>query len=237
MKRAFIYVRVSSKEQAESGYSIEAQQGACRRYVAERGWALAGEYVDRGESARTADRPEFKRMLRENTTDPADFVVVHKLDRLARNIEDHVLVRGQLRKQQTRLVSVTEAIDESPMGRMMENIAASFAEWYSDNLGQEVRKGMTQKARNGLWPSMAPIGYQNVRTGDGRKAESVLAPDPRMAPLVRDAFELYATGHWTLKTLATEMAKRGLRTRTGKPVARSKIAVMLHHSIYAGIVL
>ncbi|MGH3442624.1 MAG: recombinase family protein, partial [Nitriliruptorales bacterium] len=217
MKRAAIYVRVSSKEQAEGGYSIEAQQGACRRFVAERGWLLAGEYVDRGESARTADRPEFQRMLRENATDPAHFIVVHKIDRLARNVEDHVLVRGQLRKQGTRLVSVTEAIDESPMGRMMENIAASFAEWYSDNLGQEVRKGMTQKARNGIWPSTAPIGYRNVRTGLGRKSESVLEIDSETAPLVREAFELYATGQWTLTTLAAELEKRGLRTRNGKP--------------------
>src|SRR5438128_5089991 len=87
--KAVIYLRVSTKEQAEEGYSIPAQAEACRRFLADRGWELADEYVDRGESARSADRPQFQAMLAGLTGDRSiEHLVVHKLDRLARNLED-----------------------------------------------------------------------------------------------------------------------------------------------------
>ena len=238
MKRAVIYVRVSSKEQAEGGYSIQAQTEACRRFVLTQGWFLAEEYVDQGESARTADRPQFQRML-SDLAEHRDIsvVVVHKLDRLARNLSDHVTVRAKLDKLHVRLISVSEKIEESASGQLFEGILASLAQFYSANLGQEVKKGMFQKARNGLWPSIAPIGYLNHREDGSRRAESVLIPDPKTAPLVREAFELYATGEWSITSLHGEMTRRGLKTRNGRPLARSKIASLLRNKIYAGAVI
>ena len=238
MKRAVIYVRVSSREQAEGGYSIEAQLEACRRYVRERGWSLAHEYVDSGESATTASRPNLQKMLSDLSSgeQSASFVVVHKIDRLARNVADHVGIRGRLKKREISLVSVSENLEDTPSGRMVENILASVAAWYSENLGQETKKGMTQKARNGIWPTFAPIGYLNVREDAGRKAESLLALDDERAPLVRQAFELYATGQWTLTSLHAELKRRGLRTRRGVVPSRAKLAEMLKHKIYMGVV-
>ena len=237
MKRAVIYVRVSTAEQAEGGYSIEAQLEACRRYVREQGWSLAAEYVDAGKSATTASRPKLQEMLSSLVSgDPVSYVVVHKIDRLARNTLDHLGIRARLKKQDISLVSVTENLEDTPAGRMVETIIASVSAWYSENLGQEARKGMAQKARNGLWPSMAPLGYLNVRSGTGRRGESTLEIDPERGPLIRQAFDLYATGNWTLTTLQAELTTRGLRTRTGRPVSRSKLALTLRHKIYIGIV-
>lgn len=237
MKRAVIYVRVSSKEQAEGGYSLDAQLEVCRRFVTDKGWLVAGEYVDRGESARTADRPQFQEMLNRLSNDKSvSYVVVHKLDRLARNLEDHVTVRARLKKVGIVLVSATEALEETPSGKLVEGILASIAEFYSANLSQEVRKGMLQKVRNGGWPTIAPLGYLNVRSDGGRKAESRLVPDPVMGPLVREAFELYASGECSLSALHTTMAQRGLRTSRGLPIVRSKFALVLKNPIYIGTV-
>ncbi len=104
--KAVTYLRVSTKEQAEEGYSIPAQAEACRRFIADRSWEVADEYVDRGESARTADRPQLQAMLARLAEDPSiDCLVVHKLDRLARNLEDHAAVRAALRKAGVQLHS------------------------------------------------------------------------------------------------------------------------------------
>lgn len=119
---------------------------------------------------------------------------------------------------------------------MVEGIVASIAGWYSENLGLETRKGMEQKARNGLWPSIAPIGYLNVRTDGVRWAESVLKIDAERAPLITQAFELYSSGQWNLTSLHAEMAKRGLRSRRGRPVSRSILADVLKNKVYLGIV-
>lgn len=166
---ALIYLRVSTKEQAEKGdseegYSIPAQGEACLRACAEKGWNVADEFIDAGESARSADRPDLKAMLERVA------VVVHKIDRLARNIEDHVAIRAGLRRAGVQLVSVTENIEESASGKLVERIHALMAEFYSANLATEVRKGMTQKAKQGLWPAKAPIGYLNLREQGTAKA-------------------------------------------------------------------
>jgi site-specific DNA recombinase len=235
--KAITYLRVSTKEQAEEGYSIPAQAEACRRFIADRGWELADEFVDRGESARTADRPQLQAMLARLAEDPSiDYLVVHKLDRLARNLEDHAAVRAALRKAGVHLHSVTETLEDSASGKLVEGILASIAEFYSANLGQEIRKGMDQKAAQGGWPVRAPFGYRNIRRdGPGRRGESVLEPD-QQAPLVVWAFERYATGDLSLASLTEALSDRGLRNRLGNPPGISSIHRMLRNPVYAGVV-
>jgi site-specific DNA recombinase len=235
--KAVIYLRVSTKEQAEEGYSIPAQAEACRRFIADHGWELADEYVDRGESARTADRPQLQAMLARLAEDPTiEALVVHKLDRLARNLEDHAAVRAALRKAGVQLHSVTESLEDSASGKLVEGILASIAEFYSANLGQEIRKGMDQKAAQGGWPVRAPFGYRNVRRdGGGRGGEAVIEPDPQ-APLVVWAFERYADGSVALASLTERLAEKGLRNRLGNPPGNSTVHRMLRNPVYAGVV-
>ena len=238
-KRCVIYLRVSSREQADEGYSISAQREACRRLMKDRGWTLVNEYVDAGESARTANRPAFREMLdRIAEAESVDCLVVHKLDRLARNLEDHVMVRAKLRKSGVELVSVSESLEESASGKLVEGILASIAEFYSANLSQEIRKGLGEKARQGGWPGLAPTGYRNVRfESNSRRGEARIVPDDEQAHLVRQAFELYATGEWSVAKLHTELARRGLRTARGRVIARSKIAKLLQNRVYIGKVV
>jgi len=143
VKQAVIYVRVSSREQAEGGYSIEAQLEACRRFAGDQGWIIEDEFTELGESGRTDNRPAFKAvmaMLDEHGH--ITHLVVHKIDRLARNLADYAAIKARMKKLGIRLVSVSEGFEETPSGRLVEGIMATIAEFYSDNLGQEVRKGM-----------------------------------------------------------------------------------------------
>jgi site-specific DNA recombinase len=235
--KAVVYLRVSTKEQAEEGYSIPAQTEACRRFIADKGWELADEYVDRGESARTADRPQLQAMLARLAEDPSiEALVVHKLDRLARNLEDHAAIRAALRKAGVQLHSVTESLEDSASGKLVEGILASIAEFYSANLGQEIRKGLDQKAAQGGWPTKAPFGYRNVRRdGGGRRGESVLEPD-HQAPIVVWAFERYATGELSVAALTERLAEKGLRNRLWNPPGVSAVHGMLRNPVYAGVV-
>ncbi|MGH2573731.1 MAG: recombinase family protein [Actinomycetota bacterium] len=242
---AVIYLRVSTKEQAAKdetgeGYSIPAQREACLRYIAERGWNLAEEFVDAGESARTANRPMLKAMLGRIAEGGVGAVVVHKIDRLARSIEDHVAIRAALRRSGVQLVSITENIEETASGRLVEGIHALMAEFYSANLSSEIRKGMDQKAKMGGWPTRAPIGYLNLREKVAGKEIAKVVLDPERALLVREAFRLYATGEYSLPELQAAMHAKGLTSpyaaKSGAPVSMSKLAELLANPFYVGVV-
>jgi DNA invertase Pin-like site-specific DNA recombinase len=240
--RCVIYLRVSTAAQAErdlteEGFSIPAQREACVARIRDADWTLVDEYVDPGESARSIDRPQLQAMLaRIEQQGDVDAVVVHKIDRLARNMEDHVAIRAAIRHARVTLVSVTENLEDTASGKLVEGIHALMAEFYSANLATEIRKGMRQKARLGGWPYRAPIGYTNTREIiDGRSVARIV-PDPDRAPLVTLAFELYATGDFPLHQLADELDRRGLRSRskTRQPLSLNGISTMLHNPAYIG---
>ena len=243
--KALIYLRVSTKEQVAKdetteGYSIPAQREACLRHIAEKGWELADEFVDAGESARSADRPSLKAMLERVGAGDVSFVVVHKIDRLARNIEDHVAIRAALRKHGCSLVSVTENIEETASGRLVEGIHALMAEFYSANLASEIKKGMGQKAKMGGWPTKAPLGYLNTRERIAGKEIARVVLDPERALLVREVFRLYSTGEYSLTELQSTMGTKGLSSpfarKPGAPISIAKLAEMLANPFYIGIV-
>jgi len=163
-----------------SGFVPEAN----RRKADALGADIVAEFVDRGESARSADRPELKRMLQFVTSEPIAYCVVHKVDRLARNRADDVEINLALTKAGARLVSATENIDETPSGMLLHGVMSSIAEFYSRNLANEVLKGLNQKARSGGTISRAPMGYRNVRRldGEGREVRTVEIDEERGPP-------------------------------------------------------
>lgn len=247
MKRTAIYLRVSTSAQAKrnrepEGYSIPAQREACMRKAASLDAEIVGEYVDRGESAKTADRPELCALMeRVKHERDLDYVIVHKVDRLARNRYDDATISYTLKAAGIELVSVTENIDDTPFGRFMHAIVAANAEFYSANLAAEARKGLIQKAKSGGTPNRAPIGYLNIRKMiEGHEVRTVEI-DPDRAPHVRWAITAYATGAYTLDTLQDVLTDRGLLTRPtptrpAKPLSRSQLATLLVNPYYIGIV-
>ena len=247
-KRAVSYIRVSTREQAqrggsEEGFSLPAQREANKRKAQSMGALVVKEFADRGESARSANRPELQKMLAYLKEDGGiDYVIVHKLDRLARNRADDVEINRAFEQAGVRLVSTSENIDQTPGGMLLHGIMSSIAEFYSRNLANEVIKGMGEKARNGGTLGKAPLGYLNVRARDenGREIRTV-ALDEERAPLIRLAFTEYATGNWTVSQLADHLNTLGLSIpptprRCAKPITTTRLHEILRHPYYKGIV-
>ena len=247
-KRAVSYIRVSTREQAqrggsEEGFSLPAQREANKRKAQSMGALVVKEFADRGESARSANRPELQKMLAYLKEDGGiDYVIVHKLDRLARNRADDVEINRAFEDAGVRLVSTSENIDQTPGGMLLHGIMSSIAEFYSRNLANEVIKGMGEKARNGGTLGKAPLGYLNVRARDehGREVRTI-ALDEERAPLVRLAFTEYATGNWTVRQLADHLNTLGLSIpptprRCAKPITATRLHEILRHPYYKGIV-
>src|SRR3990170_40460 len=176
-------------------------------------------------------------LARIKTLNDVDYVIVHKVDRLARSLRDDVEIGLLIKKAGATLVSATENIDETPSGKLLHGIMATIAEFYSSNLASEARKGMRQKAIAGGTPYRAPLGYLNIRTkADGREIRTVEI-DPDRAPTVRWAFDAYAGGEWSLSGLCKELRERGFRghaTRVhdGKALHTSNVHDMLRNSYY-----
>ncbi|MEU8717548.1 recombinase family protein [Streptomyces sp. NPDC048663] len=245
---AVTYLRVSTKEQAQKGgqaegFSIPAQREALRRKAETLDAAIVAEFVDAGESAKSADRPDLKRMLAYLAKHRVDYVLVHKIDRLARNRVDDIEITMAIKKAGATLVSATENIDETPSGMLLHGIMSSIAEFYSRNLATEVHKGMSQKAIAGGTPGRVPLGYRNVgRTTDEGREERTVEVDPERADLIAWAYAAYATGEWTLRSMADELEVRGLTTRktpklAARPVKPNVLHAILTNPYYKGEVI
>lgn len=242
---AITYLRVSTKEQAErggtdEGFSIPAQRDANHRKADDLGATIVEEFVDAGESARKADRPDLMRMIKYVTKHKVDYCIVHKVDRLARNRADDVAIHLALRDAGVMLVSATENIDETPSGMLLHGIMSTIAEFYSRNLATETVKGLSQKAASGGTVTKAPLGYRNVGVRDeyGREIRTVEV-DQERAKLIRWAFQVYASGEWSTNQLHAELTARGLTTpptprRPSKPIGRSSLHRILTNPYYKG---
>ena len=208
------------------------------------GAMIGKEFVDRGASARSANRPELQEMLKyiKENKDRVDYVIVHKVDRLARNRGDDVDITRALQEADVQLVSASESIDNSPSGMLLHGIMSSIAEFYSHNLSTEVKKGISEKVKSGGTPSKAPLGYRNIRDYDDRgRRDSRVEIDEERAPLIELAFREYATGNWSLSSLAEHLADLGFATPATHKLSSRSIDKKLLHKIlinpyYKGIV-
>jgi len=224
----FGYVRVSTAKQGE-GVSLIEQRDAILRYARRSGLEVVRWFEER-ETAAKRGRPLFNEMLALLRQGQAYGVVIHKIDRSARNLRDWADL-GELIDRGVDVRFANESLDlGSRGGRLSADIQAVVAADYIRNLREESRKGIYGRLKQGLYPMPAPLGY--LDRGGGKPKE----PDPVTAPLVRRAFELYATGRYCLITLGREMTQLGLRTRTGRAVSRTSLSVILNNPFYFGLI-
>ena len=230
--RAVLYCRVSTAEQAQN-LSLPTQEKACREYCARQGYDVDKVFIDAGESAKSTDRPEFLRLVTHcrEQRGKLQAVVVYSLTRFSRNNSDHHAIQTLLRGYGVTLRSVTEPIDESPSGRLMEGILASMAQFDNDVRAERTTAGMKAAIERGRWVWRAPIGYVN---GPGRSGPSLL-PDPDRAPAVREAFVLCAAGIRG-RVLIQRLTAMGLRTRQGNALSTTTLYPMLRNRAYLGYV-
>ncbi|HUJ08561.1 MAG TPA: recombinase family protein [Verrucomicrobiae bacterium] len=230
--RAVIYIRVSSEEQVKN-LSLETQRRECERFCQRNGWVVARVFTEEGESAATTNRPQLQAMLsycRDNAN-KVGAVVVYNLSRFARNTSDHLAVRLKLSNYGASLRSVCEPIEETTTGKFFETVMAAVAELDNNMRSDRTVAGMKMAIDKGRWPFTAPLGYRNSRNDKG---EATLVHDPERAPLIRHAFERYATGHYTKQQVLNKVTAMGLRTIHGNRLAITTFVRVLANPIYTG---
>ncbi|HEV2817628.1 MAG TPA: recombinase family protein [Allosphingosinicella sp.] len=229
MKSYFAYIRVSTVKQGEHGSSLQEQRAAIEAFAGRAGLTIAQWFEER-ETAAKQGRTAFNRMLAELERGRAAGLIIHKIDRSARNLRDWARL-GELMDRGIEVHFVQDNLDLTTRGgRLSADIQAVVAADYIRNLREEVRKGFYGRLKQGFYPLPAPRGY--LDRGKGKPKEI----HPVDGPLVRQAFELYSTGNYGLHELRLEMATRGLRSRTNKPLALDSISRLLRNPFYVGLV-
>ncbi len=226
----FAYIRVSTTKQRDQGASLEAQRDAIERYARKHDLTITRWFTETRTAAKQG-RSEFARLIKLLRKGEAQGAIVHKIDRSARNLKDWSDFIG-LMEYGVAIHVASENLDlTSRGGRLSADIQAVVAADYIRNLRLEALKGINARYQQGLLPGMAPIGYQN--NGPGK----VKTIDPKAGPLVRELFERYATGKYSLRSLQRVMNERGLRNLRGKALSVNAVSRVLNQPFYTGQIL
>ena len=232
---AALYARVSSDRQ-DVDLSVSAQLRALRDYADKNDYQIVREFVDEAESGRVMTRPEFQKMIDEAKRTEAPFkeILVWKFSRFTRKREHAVILKSMLRRKGLRVVSITEQAEDNPTGRLLEGIIETVDEFYSENLGQEVVRGMREAASRGFWVApMAPYGYRKVKVLDGPKERPTLEPDEDAALVVKRIFDLAESRNGMLKIVRI-LNDDGIASPRGKLWNKPTVHNILRNEAYLG---
>ena len=229
-KKFFLYARKSTDEPERQILSIEAQLFELREYAKKEGLQTVREFVE-SKTAKEPGREIFNEMISRIEEGEAEGIIAWHPDRLARNSVDggrviYLIDTGKI----ATLKFPTFWFDSTPQGKFMLNIAFGQSKYYVDNLSENIRRGIRQKLRNGIWPAWAPLGYVND------KEKRCIAVDTPKAKLIRKAFELYATGEYPLSEIRKKINIAGLVGKKGKMLSVSNYQYMLKNPIYYGVI-
>lgn len=227
MKPCFGYIRVSTQKQGE-GVSLEAQKDAIAVFASRNNLSVT-QWFEEKETAAKSGRPVFTGMLKQLKQGKAEGVIIHKIDRSARNLRDWAMF-SELPDVGVSVYVATESLDfNSRGGRLTADIQAVIAADYIRNLKEECIKGMNGRLNQGLFPWGAPPGYLNQGGGKPK------IPCPKTAPLIKLAFELYATRQYSYKKLLDELHRRGLRNIRGGKLTLCGLGNILQNPFYIGL--
>lgn len=222
---AVIYARYSSDNQREE--SIEGQLRECKAFAEKNDIQIVGTYIDRAFSARTDNRPDFQKMIKDSASKKFELIIVWKLDRFARDRYDSAHYKAALRKNGVKVISATEKISEGSEGILMEAVLEGMAEYYSAELSEKVVRGLTENAYKCKFNGgTLPLGY----TIDSEQHFQI---DPLVAPAVLEAFKRYAEGT-SMTEIAQEMNAKGLRSAFGGKIGVDMVTRMLKNRRYIG---
>ena len=227
----FLYARKSIEDEDRQVMSIEAQLAELAEYAKREGLTIAERFIE-SKSAKKPGREVFNEMMArvQENKQPVGLLAWHP-DRLARNSVDGGLIIYSI--DTSKIASLrfpTFWFEPTPQGLFMLQVAFGQSKYYSDNLSENVKRGIRQKLRRGEWPGLAPLGYVN-----NPKIRSI-EPDIIKAKIVRKAFEEYAQGRHTLESLGERLSFWGVVSKTGKPPCKATLQRMLTNPIYIGII-
>ena len=223
--KAVIYARYSSDNQREE--SIEGQIRVCTDYAEKHGITILGTYIDRAFSAKTDNRPDFQRMIKESSNKLFDIVLVWKLDRFARNRYDSAHYKAMLKKHNVKVVSVMENISDGSEGVLLETLLEGLAEYYSVELSEKVKRGQHENAlkckSNG---GCIPYGYFI-------NSNHQFEINPNESPIVQEIFRRYAEGE-SITNIAASLNEQGIKTNKNKPFTKNFFTRLLRNRRYIG---
>lgn len=230
-KKSVLYARVSSDRQEKEGFSIPAQIKLLREYATKNNLKIVGEFVE-AETAKKAGRTEFNKMITYlKKHKDVKSILVEKTDRLYRNLKDYVII-DELENVAIHFVKEGNILSETSKSqdKFMHGIRVLMAKNYIDNLSEEIKKGLHEKAEQGYYPHKAPLGYKNVILKSGKR---IIVPDDETAPYIKRAFELYATGRQTYVSTAKILTDDGFRPN-GHKCTDKNIERILNNPFYIG---
>ena len=222
--KGVIYARYSSDNQREE--SIEGQIRENTAFADKNGIEIVGTYIDRAFSAKTDNRPDFQKMIKDSAGKAFDVVIVWKLDRFARDRYDSAFYKRALRKNGVRVVSATEAISDGPDGILLESLLEGVAEYYSAELAEKTIRGMTDNALACKSNGSIPLGYVTDQ-------EKHFQIDPLYAPIIVEIFQKYINGY-TMKEIVDDLQARGIRNRKGAVISENVVSNILRNRRYLG---
>ncbi len=234
-KKIIIYCRVSTKEQADEGNSLLTQEKACKELAYKLGFSIDDIeiFIERGESAKTADRTELKKMFSycAKKNDEESILIIYKVDRLSRSVADYAQIKLLLEKYNVTIKSVMEQIEDTPIGRFLENTMVNVAQFDNDIRAMRCTDGMKDAVREGRYVWGAPLGYKNGIVN----GKSNLIPD-ETAPMIVDIFKTVAKGLSDINHIWKEATKNGLRSKKGEKISRSYFYKVLKNKVFCGII-
>lgn len=226
-KKAVVYARVSTEEQANEGFSIKAQLSELYRQAELLKMEVVHEYIDEGVSGKSiSGRPEMKRLLTDARQKKFDIVLVYKLDRVSRKLKDALEISDELERNNVQLMSLQENFDTTtPMGKMVFQMISSFAELERNTIVGRVKMGMTERAKQGKFNGGLCLGYDSVNK------HLVINEDE--ATIVKEVFNLAEQG-FGLKAIARRVNDKGYKTKRGKLFSTNGIKQILDNPMYIG---
>ncbi len=231
----YIYIRVSTKEQVD-GNSLEDQEKSVRALFAKMSVNVVGLYADKGESAKTTNRPDFLRMTDDcrKNKGKVQFVGVYKIDRFARHAADHQAVKTLLLRYGVQLVSATEPFDDTAPGHLMENVTAAFAQFDNEVRSERSKQGMKSSFEKGYWQWTPPLGYRRILSTNGK---STIEFDSGKGPLLLWGLNEFTKGIFTQMEVLKKLTRRGLRNNDGSKISPQTFQRILRNKFYAGFVV
>ena len=223
--RVALYLRASTLKQSEEGYSLDYQRDKLLDFAGLKDWEVVEEYTDAGESGRTINRPAFKRMVEDAEKNRFDAVLVYKLDRFSRSLQDLLNVINIMQSHGVFVWSVTQSYDDrTPEGRLMRNMLGSFAQFESEMIGARVKDGMARRAREGEWNTSSPYGFLM----DGK-----LHPVEEEIKVVKRIYTEYLSGE-TMGGIADTLNSEGIMGKRGGKWNPNSVRRVLTNPIYTG---
>lgn len=239
MKKALIYTRVSTEEQAETGKSLETQIKICKKWAKDNDYQAEEIFTDEGKSATNLNRPALQDLLARCKDDSSiDAILVQDTDRLARNTLDHLTIKAILKKKNIQIISISQPmIDDSPEGNLIDTILASVNAFQSQITGRKVSKVMEEKAKMGWYPGgRPPLGYKNTEnpTPTSTLDKVIISVDLEIEPFIKQIFEKYLTNNYSVIALADWLNEKGVKSVNGGLISHSTVHNYLNNNFYTG---